>query len=120
MDGYKVVFDGRSRRWNGPVANIISDQSERVWGGLFKITDKHLLSLDKNEGYPKTYNRELMQVTNDAGARIEAWVYLRNGLNQGTPSQEYVLQILTGMRNCALPEDYISSFMHTYQQQHEN
>src|SRR3989344_3907724 len=84
MDGYKVVFDGRSERWNGPVANIISDQSERVWGGLFKITDEHLLSLDKNEGYPKTYNRKLMQVTNDAGARIEAWVYLRNGLNQGT------------------------------------
>ena len=45
------------QRWGGAAATIVPSDGDHVWGVLWEVEDKHLATLDKQEGVPNIYNR---------------------------------------------------------------
>lgn len=101
-------YDGRSKTWDDKaVANIVSSDGEKVWGGLFEVSGNDLAELDRCEGFPKSYGKKIVQVIDIEGNVYDAWVYFRIGEIEGEPSEKYRNVVLEGANNCNLPDDYI-------------
>ena len=111
LEGYKLVFDGFSQSWNGPVANVIESAEHNVEGGLFKITESDLKTLERKEGYPGTYDRKKLTVKDEMGNNFCALVYLRTGEELGQPPQSYLDTILKGSADRHFSERYINEFI---------
>lgn len=109
LDDFEFVYDGYSRMRNGAVANIVTMKRSRVWGGLFEINEANLSALDRYESYPKSYQRDELNVRDEDGKLYKAIVYFRNGRNLGEPSEEYRKVILIGANDCDLPAEYVQS-----------
>jgi len=108
---YKFVFDGYSRSRKGSVANVIKSRGDIVWGGIFEIDRECLSSLDRYEGYPKSYDRRVIQVRDDEGKEFKVVIYLRGAKAIGQPSKAYREVILEGARDCNLPQEYVNTFI---------
>lgn len=58
LPGYKRVYIGVSRTWQGKsVANIMEHENSEVIGYAFKATSEEISKLDTFEGYPTWYTR---------------------------------------------------------------
>lgn len=104
---WKFVYDGKSIKWNGPVANIIKSEGDVVWGGIFRINKDNLAALDCYEGYPKSYNRGDIDVKDMKGRKHKVVAYYRTGENVEKPSEGYRKTVLKGAKDCCLPKKYI-------------
>jgi gamma-glutamylcyclotransferase (GGCT)/AIG2-like uncharacterized protein YtfP len=108
LNNAEFRYDGVSGAWDDKaVANIVSNDGEKVWGGLFEASENDLAKLDRHEGFPKSYGKKVVQVIDAEGSTYDAWVYFRIGETKGDPSEEYRKVVLEGASNCNLPEDYI-------------
>jgi len=74
---HKLIFAGRSRKWNGGVASIKACKGEKVIGAIYEISERCLSSLNKCEGYPTTYNRKNIVVFAELGDPVEAITYVK-------------------------------------------
>lgn len=111
LNGYKFVYDGYTSSRNGAVANIIKSDNNIVEGGLFEIDNDCLHALDKYEGYPSYYERQIVEVEDDNDNSYQAIVYLRKPQKLGKPSDEYRDIVLKGARDCGLTEEYIRRYI---------
>jgi gamma-glutamylcyclotransferase len=111
LEGQRFVYDGFSVTWDGAVGNMVRSETERVWGALFKITEKDRLALDAFEGYPRTYDRKDVEVKDAAGNLYRAMTYARAGRAAGKPHPDYEKVVLDGAKDCRLPEEYVEKFL---------
>lgn len=111
LENHKFVYDGHSTTRKGPVANVVQENGNKVWGGLFEVNKDNLSALDYCEGYPNSYNRTDLDIKDDEGIIRKAIVYSRTGKDLGKPSKEYREITLQGARDCGLPNEYIQSFL---------
>jgi len=112
IEGYKFVYDGYSKNWHGPVANIIISNKDILWGGLFEINRDNLAALDCYEGYPKTYNRKMINVTDINGKIVNALIYIRSKPEDiGQPSEKYRNIVVKGASDCGIVDDYIKKYL---------
>lgn len=111
LEGFKFVFDGFSNTWGGAVANVVESSDYNVEGGLFKITESDLSSLDIKEGCPHVYKRGKFTVNDTKGNNFLALVYKRVGEKIGKPTEKYLKTVLEGANNCNLSEQYIKEFL---------
>jgi gamma-glutamylcyclotransferase len=111
LEGYRLVYDGYSEMRQGPTANIVKSVSEIVRGALFEITEKDRLALDSHEGYPKAYERKVVEVKDAEGNAYAAMAYFRPGRALGKPHPDYERVILDGAKDCKLPEEYIDRYL---------
>ena len=73
--------------------------SSDVEGTLYTITSEGLRELDRNEGYPRNYDRKEMEAWLDDGTYVKAWVYIarRDMVEEGLkPRKEYLEHYLKG------------------------
>lgn len=110
LQDYKFVYDGYSSIRSGAVANIVESNSHVVWGGVFEIGENDLAALDSCEGYPSSYNRKEVMITDDDRNTYKAMAYYRTNKKIGIPTKEYRQIVLKGAADCHLPEDYITSY----------
>lgn len=88
---YRLIFCGWSRTWRGGTASIKGHRGQRVFGGVYEISDACQRKLDRYEGYPATYDRINIIVNTDAGEAIEAFTYIKKQQAEETkPSPEYL------------------------------
>ena len=109
--GYKLIYDGYSKKWEGSVANIIPSRGDLVWGGLYEISMDDRDALDYYEGYPKSYDRKEFEVKDDLDKSYIAYIYFREGKQLGQPSAKYCEVIKIGAKDCGLPQDYMTSIL---------
>jgi len=103
LHNYKLVFVGWSRQWRGGVASIKPLRGETVLGAIYEISERDLRRLDKYEGYPDTYSRLKITVTNEDGDPVEAVTYIKAGrLEETQPSQEYLTLVRQGYRDWSI------------------
>ena len=57
----------------------------RIVGEVLTVGDDGFRSMDRLEGYPSLYRRELIQVHLVGGGNVLAWVYIMNNLPKGAP-----------------------------------
>ena len=96
LKGYRFVINKISQKDNKiGFANIIKDENSEVEGIIYEINDTDILKLDKYEGAPKHYRRELHRINNE-----DCIVYIANPnwvtLNELNTTQEYKNHILEG------------------------
>ena len=104
LEGYRLVFCGRNPG-NG-VATILPEEGSHVDGVLWRITPRCEENLDRYEGYPHLYGKEIVSVRNTGGMQQNAAVYVMNAPYKdcpAKPSDFYLKGILEGCRQNQLP-----------------
>lgn len=89
LSGHRLIFNVKSKRWNGYTANIISTEnsSDRVYGVKFRITKQQLEKLTQWEGVEPTYLSE-----------VEAYSYMFSTSRSGMkPSADYLDTVIRGL-----------------------
>jgi len=109
LHDYRLVFDGFSIRWFGGVANVIPSTGSHVWGGLYEINSECVAALDKYEGHPIAYTRQLVSVTTSSGVSYNTICYMRSSLKPRKPGVRYFNVVRQGALDCGLPKWYVSN-----------
>ena len=109
LKDYQLVFRG--------VADIEWNLGSFLLVGLWKITDDCLAALDRYEGYPNFYSRDIAEIQTKTG-EINALIYYMNNGEYYPPMKTYYESIYKGYKNCGLPikklETDLNNFMNMY------
>lgn len=88
--GYKRVFRGWSRNWEGGVASLKVGRGRPAYGYVAIITKAQLEHMDRFEGVASgNYSRKKIEVIAD-DAPTKAWAYFSNSTAFNPPSQRYL------------------------------
>ena len=115
IDGWEIVFDKvASGKTGAAYSNISPKENSCVEGIVYKIKSEDILNkLDKDEGWPKHYEKKYMSVKT-ANGFLECLVYVanpnqtQNGLK---PERKYLDEILAGKK--FLSDSYYSELKNT-------
>ncbi len=118
LKGYELLFRGECI---GAVATVEPKEGSTVPVLLWKIRKADEEALDRYEGYPRLYGKEMLQVELD-GKEVSAMGYIMTpGYELGIPSDAYADVIREGYEQCGLDtkplEDAISNAYAILQEQ---
>lgn len=89
------------RRFDLGFANVIPLDNSNVEGILYKISEDDFISLDRYEGYPVDYDKQIFQIRTKDG-ESSAWVYsAKKTVNGLLPTKNYLDNII----DCKLLSD---------------
>ena len=74
--------------------------------GIWEITPEDELALDRYEGYPNLYRKEIIDVE-IKGIKIKAMVYIMNSGNPNFPNDNYFKTIAEGYANIGFDTVYL-------------
>jgi cation transport regulator ChaC len=107
-DGYRIGFTRKSKVRRGGVADLVSAPESTVWGALFELCGDDFAALDKCEGTPTAYKREIWELSREDGSPVSAWVYVVVTKEKETePSYDYWRLLVDGAKEAGLPVTYI-------------
>ena len=111
VNGYKLLFNKRSKDKSGKANLIYTGDKSSVWGVIFDIPEDQKPILDKAEGLGKGYDEYKLIVINDLEQEIECVCYIATDEkyldNNLKPYDWYKEYCLIGAKQHNLPEDYI-------------
>ncbi|XP_026758950.1 gamma-glutamylcyclotransferase-like [Galleria mellonella] len=119
LDDHQLDFIKYSNHWKGTSATIVPTTGTSVWGAIWRIQNKDMPALDRQEGvdtnwyFPKTVN-----IFTSNGKTVECRTYQQTinppprSDNEDIPSDRrpsitYLECIINGAVECKLPEDYL-------------
>ena len=94
------------------VATVEPVAGRTVHGVLWQITEQDLAVLDRAEGVPLRYRREVLQVRTDDGLS-SAWVYIDDRVEAGAPRPGYLDRVINGAVHHGLPRSWVN-FLHRW------
>ena len=101
---YELLFRGGLR---SSVATVEPLKGSSVPVLLWKLKEKDLQALDRYEGYPSFYRKEILPVELK-GKTVHAMVYIMNaGHHFGAPSDYYLNTILEGYRSAGFDTEIL-------------
>lgn len=101
---YELLFRGGQRN---SVATVEPFKGSRVPVLLWKLKERDLQALDRYEGYPHFYRKEIMEVELK-GRPVSAMVYIMNdGHFPGSPSDYYLNTILEGYKSAGFDTEIL-------------
>ncbi|HLE36840.1 MAG TPA: gamma-glutamylcyclotransferase family protein [Candidatus Acidoferrales bacterium] len=107
LENYELIFNKKARGGTG-AANIRLAPGRVVHGVLYQIPEAAFRSLDRFENAPEHYRRIEVTVTDSAGKKVPAQVYIATRVETGLrPATHYLKTILDGAGEHGLPEEYI-------------
>jgi len=107
LENYELVFNKKARGGTA-TANIRPAAGRVVHGLLYQIPESSFRSLDRFESVPEHYRRIEVTVTDSAGKKLPAQVYIAANVETGLrPASHYLKTILEGAGEHGLPEEYI-------------
>src|SRR3990167_1546340 len=123
LKGYQVTFNKKSSAKNGTsYANIqptrIPNNEPVVYGIIYDLLPDAFSKLDRYEGFPEHYTKNLLSVEHvETGTRIPSVAYLANHADIDTvgnfrPTSEYLGHLLAGAD--ILPSEYVD-FLRTFE-----
>jgi len=79
LENYKFIINKKSyKNLNLGFANIVPSEYDYVEGIVYKILDTDIKKLDKFEGFPKHYTKEILNIKLSNNTFVEAIVYIAN------------------------------------------
>jgi len=106
-----LAFAGFSASWGGAVAHVVPHPTREVPGVIYELSVADLRALDRAEGVPLAYRRTLRRVVDETGAEHVVHVYLHQSTEPGTPTEEYLRQILRGYQRHRIDLDRMLAAM---------
>ena len=108
VDGWRLTFGGEDLGWEGSLATIVEAPGERVFVGLYDITDQDARTLDAWEGADNgLYEKVRVRVATLEGDQL-AWVYVLDGFEGGLPSARYLGVLADAAEKAGAPDDYVA------------
>ena len=105
INNYELLFRGGPR---GSVATVEPFKGGRVPVLLWSLQEKDLQSLDRYEGYPHLYRKEILNVEL-GGKPVSAMVYVMNGGRPlGSPSDYYLDTIMEGYKSAGFDTEILT------------
>lgn len=105
-------FDLQSRFWDGSVATIVPDETEHVWGAVWKLDVSDMKNLDKQEANYLSFEANVLM--SDGNFTLCRSYMLKNQPikqiplpHNRRPSKMYLKTIRLGANESDLPLDYI-------------
>lgn len=118
LQDYKLGFTRNSKKWDGPVADILVSPGETVWGVIYTISEEDLTSLDKHEGHPAIYKRKrenimiykgpIVEINDDADNIVESIINSKNNLNHYESLQAEVYEVVNKELNLFPKLNYLN------------
>ena len=107
--GYRFIINSRG------VATIIESKNTFVEGGVYKVSDDCLSSLDRYEGVKANcYYRRIIEVIYQ-NEKIKAITYIATDQKESMqPRDGYIKKIIQGAKEFDLSEDYINNNFERY------
>ena len=92
LTDYKLFFSHNSKKWAGGVLSVKPEAGRLVWGTVYEITSEDLKNLDYYEGYPRIYDRKLVDINvKESKNKKSCWVYFSKKIEENVvPSEDYV------------------------------
>ena len=105
----KAVLEGYELAFRRGVLTILPKEGGRVNGLLWRINAWDELTLDRYEGYPHLYTKELLPVRTDSGPQtVVAYVMTAPYCEKAQPpSPAYLQTVLTGYRLAGFDPDAV-------------
>jgi gamma-glutamylcyclotransferase (GGCT)/AIG2-like uncharacterized protein YtfP len=111
VNGYKLLFNKRSKDKSGKANLIYTGDKSLVWGVIFDISEDQKPILDAAEGLGKGYDEYKLRVINDLEQEIDCVCYIATDEkyldNNLKPYDWYKEYCLIGAKQHNLPEDYV-------------
>lgn len=108
VDGWRLTFGGEDLGWEGSLATIVEAPGERVFVGLYDITEQDARTLDAWEGADNgLYEKVRVRVATLEGDQV-AWVYVLAGFEGGLPSARYLGVLADAAEKAGAPDDYVA------------
>lgn len=98
IKGYRLEF----RKF----LTIVPDPKSDVPVALWEISEKDEKALDRYEGYPQLYRKEIISVENKFGY-VDALVYIMNGGELQLPTVSYLTCVREGYEQIGLDDFYL-------------
>ncbi|KAK9889707.1 hypothetical protein WA026_007090 [Henosepilachna vigintioctopunctata] len=118
LKNYRLDFNRFSKRWGGASATIVKKEGAHVWGALWTLDNKHMETLDNQEGVPQNIYKALtIEVECPNGEKKTCRVYEQTNIpevlenitdipQERKPSYIYLKIIQEGAKESGLPDDY--------------
>ncbi|HEX2925292.1 MAG TPA: gamma-glutamylcyclotransferase family protein [Ruminiclostridium sp.] len=104
IEGYELLFRGGSSH---SVATVEPLKDSNVPVLLWTLKDRDVQALDRYEGYPNLYRKEIVNVELK-GKTVPAMIYLMNeGHPFGSPSDNYLDTIMEGYRSAGFDTEFL-------------
>ena len=108
VDGWRLTFGAEDLGWEGALATIVESPGDRVFVGLYDITDRDAKLLDAWEGADNgLYRKVRVRVATLDGEDL-AWVYVLDGFEGGLPAARYLGVLADAAEKAGAPDDYVS------------
>uniref|UniRef100_A0A3B3ZCF5 Uncharacterized protein n=2 Tax=Periophthalmus magnuspinnatus TaxID=409849 RepID=A0A3B3ZCF5_9GOBI len=112
LKDYKLKFgywgNDVSSSWHGGAATIEYCPGAEIWGVIWTISNRDLLTLDKQEGVSKgMYSPLEVSVETEHGPK-HCRTYQMNNFHAGLPSPQYKKVICLGAEENGLPTEYLN------------
>lgn len=107
----------------GTAGNIIPKKDAKVYGIVYRLSDTHLVELDKTEDVPEAYTRVAVKVhrcaknilsENNFSTPLIAWVYVGNPkyvVQKENPDPVYVDLLIKSACERSFPPEYIEKYL---------
>jgi gamma-glutamylcyclotransferase (GGCT)/AIG2-like uncharacterized protein YtfP len=107
IEGWRLTFGGEDLGWEGALATLAEAPGERVFVGLYDLTEGDALALDAWEGADSgLYRKMKVRVKTLDGDRL-AWVYILDGYEGGLPAARYLGVLADAAEAAGAPDDYV-------------
>ncbi|HLM49566.1 MAG TPA: gamma-glutamylcyclotransferase family protein [Solirubrobacteraceae bacterium] len=106
LEGFRLAFTRRSRRWRAGGADVLPAPAGEVWGVLFEVSPADLDALDAKEFAAQSgYRRRVVEVS---GRRAVTYEVIDKAPAEMPPRRAYVELLIEGARAHELPEMWIA------------
>lgn len=112
LAGFRLVFAGHSKEWDGGTEALVDDPAGEVWGAVYRLSRSDADCLDALKGIrlngTGTRFHYFLDVVAPDGAIYETLVFQKTELGAPTlPGTEYLETLITGAELCGLPRAYL-------------
>jgi gamma-glutamylcyclotransferase (GGCT)/AIG2-like uncharacterized protein YtfP len=107
LEGWRLTFGGEDLGWEGALATLVEDSSQRVFVVLYEITDSDEAALDRWDGATLGYYRKIKVRVATLEGDVVAWLYVLNDYEGGLPSARYLGIMADAAESAGAPADYV-------------
>ena len=75
LDGWRLVFDLAVGKGERAVANLLAEPGASTTGVAYRIDAEQARHLDRTEGVPRAYRREVVRLVDAGGEPLDGFTY---------------------------------------------
>ena len=108
LEGWRLTFGGADIGWEGALATVAEDDSQRVFVVLYDVPEIDARTLDSWDGATLGYYRKLKVRVETLDGDVLAWLYVLNAYEGGLPSARYLGILADAAEKAGAPADYVA------------